>query len=50
MEIIKSIRLLKKKEIKMLFPGAIIKDEKLMGITISFLVYNKREWEGFMRI
>lgn len=38
-EIIKSIRLLTKKELKQLFPGATIYKEKFFGLTKSFIVY-----------
>jgi len=34
-----SVRLLKKEELKELFPGAVIHDEKFGGLTISFIVY-----------
>jgi len=34
-----SVRLLKKEELKELFPGAVIYDEKFGGLTISFIVY-----------
>lgn len=38
-QIIKSIRLLKKHELESLFPGSIIINEKLLGFTISFIIY-----------
>ncbi len=38
-EIAKSIRLLCEKELRKLFPGAIIHKEKLSGLTKSFVVY-----------
>lgn len=41
LEIAKSIRLLTKKELKKLFPNAIIYEEKLFGLTKSFVVYSK---------
>jgi len=34
-----SVRLLKKRELKELFPGAIVHEEKFWGLTISFIVY-----------
>jgi hypothetical protein len=37
-ELVNSIRLLKKGELKKLFPKATIKDEKFLGLTISFIV------------
>ena len=36
---VKSIRLLKKKELKQLFPNASIYREKIFGFTKSFIVY-----------
>jgi len=38
-EIISSIRLLNKKELKILFPESKIKEEKFLGLTKSFIVY-----------
>jgi hypothetical protein len=40
LEIVKSIRLLCKKELYELFPGAIIYREKFLGLTKSFIVYD----------
>ena len=41
---INSIRLLKKKELKELFPDAIIVDNRLFGLTQSYVLYNKSVW------
>jgi len=38
---IEKIRLLKKAELKVLFPGANIYEEKVLGLTKSFIAYNK---------
>lgn len=38
-QLINSIRLLKKKELKNLFPNAIIIEEKIFGLTKSFIAY-----------
>jgi len=37
--IINSIRLLKKGELRQLFPGAMIHNEKIWGLTFSFIIY-----------
>jgi hypothetical protein len=39
-ELVKSIRLLRKHELLMLFPGARLYEEKLLGLTKSFIAYN----------
>jgi len=38
--LIRSIRLLNKRELKMLFPEAMIREEKIFGIPYSFLVFS----------
>ena len=38
-EIVRSIRLLKEKELKEFFPGAVIEIEKIYGFPVSFIVY-----------
>lgn len=43
LEAVNEIRLLTEKELKLLFPGARIYKEKLLGLTKSFIVYNG--WE-----
>jgi len=42
-EAVKEIRLLTEKELKQLFPGAMIRREKFLGLTKSFIVY--KGWE-----
>ena len=41
-EVVEGTRLLRKKELKNLFPGAAIAEEKLFGFTKSFMIYKSK--------